>query len=64
MVNVCKLSKSFNSGKTFALNNVSFQLEKGKSYGVIGESGSGKTTLTRLLCGLELPTSGEISIDN
>ena len=63
MVKVLNISKSFDKGDSYALKNVSFSLEKGKSFVVIGESGSGKTTLIRLLCGLETPSEGIISIN-
>lgn len=45
------------------LNNISFEIEKGKSIGIIGESGSGKSTLARILVGLENYSSGQILID-
>ncbi len=32
-------------------------------YGLLGADGAGKTTLMRLLCGLQMPTSGEIVLD-
>jgi peptide/nickel transport system ATP-binding protein len=44
-----------------AVDGVSFSIEKGEVFGIVGESGSGKTTLGRLVLGLTLPTSGEIS---
>lgn len=46
-----------------AVDGVSFELEKGKTLGIIGESGSGKTTLMRVIMGLEKHTSGSIHFD-
>ena len=42
-----------------ALDDVSFNVQKGTTTAVVGESGSGKTTVARILLGLEIPTSGE-----
>jgi len=44
------------------LNEVSFELAKGRSLAIAGESGSGKSTLLGLLAGLDRPTRGEITI--
>lgn len=46
------------------ITNVSLRLESGKIYGLRGKNGAGKTMLLRLICGLVLPTSGKITIDN
>ena len=43
-----------------AVDNVSFDLEARKTFGLVGESGCGKTTTAKLLLGLEVPTEGEI----
>jgi peptide/nickel transport system ATP-binding protein len=48
------------SGKTLALDNVSFSLEEFTTLGVVGESGCGKTTLAKILLGLIPQSSGEI----
>lgn len=49
---------------TTALYDVSLDLVRGTTFGIVGESGCGKSTLARLLVGLEAPTSGTISIDS
>jgi peptide/nickel transport system ATP-binding protein len=43
-----------------AVDEVSFSLRAGETFGLVGESGSGKTTLARLLVGLDRPTKGRI----
>lgn len=43
-----------------ALQDVSFEIKKGESVGLIGRNGSGKSTLLQLICGILKPTSGSI----
>lgn len=50
-------------GHDAALRNVSFELEDGKNYALMGANGAGKSTLLSLLCGLELPQSGSLTVD-
>lgn len=47
-----------------AVSNVTCKFETGRMYAIIGHSGSGKSTLLSLLAGLDLPTKGEIYVDN
>ena len=44
----------------WALKNVSFELKKGETVGIIGRNGSGKSTLLQMICGTLNPTSGSI----
>lgn len=53
------LSYSYD-GKKQILQNINYNFEKGKVYGIIGKSGAGKTTLLSLLSGLAIPTGGNI----
>lgn len=56
MIEANQLHKKF--GKVKALNGVSFQVNEGELFGVIGPDGAGKTTLFRILISLLLPDSG------
>jgi ABC-2 type transport system ATP-binding protein/lipopolysaccharide transport system ATP-binding protein len=46
-----------------AVNNISLQVEKGMTFGVIGENGSGKSTLLKLVAGIAKPTSGRLKVE-
>src|SRR6478736_8799654 len=59
--NLTKIYKSAEK-KLTVLDSVSFQAEQGTSLSIIGPSGSGKTTLLGLCAGLDVPTSGTISL--
>ena len=61
---VKNVSKVYGSGEntTTALNNVSFEIEKGKFTIIVGQSGAGKTTLLNLLGGMDSITSGSIIV--
>ena len=61
MLQVSNLCKSF--GELKAVDDVSFELEKGQALAIIGPSGGGKSTILRLLNGLEKPDSGSILIN-
>ena len=45
------------------LHGVSFALEPGRVYGLLGENGAGKSTLSRCVSFLERPTSGTVRVD-
>jgi ABC-type polysaccharide/polyol phosphate transport system ATPase subunit len=45
-----------------ALNDVSLRVEKGKTFGLIGENGSGKSTLLKVVSGIAKPTSGTVTV--
>ena len=60
----CKfLTKSFNRGHVRAVDNISFDVEKGELFGLIGPDGAGKTTIFRMLTTLLLPDRGSAEVD-
>ena len=61
IIEIHNLSKSY--GKTTALDNVSFNVEQGELFGLIGPDGAGKTTLFRLLTTLLTPDEGSAIVD-
>lgn len=61
MIEVRNLTKAY--GPNVVLQDVSFTLEPGRVYGLLGVNGAGKTTTMQLLTGYLIPTSGEVLID-
>ena len=60
-IEVDNISKSY--GKVKALDGVSFSVDKGEIFGLIGPDGAGKTSMYRILCTLLLPDSGTATVD-
>ncbi len=58
------LTKEFSDGElaVSVLQDISFSVQKGETVSIMGRSGAGKTTLLQLLGGLDLPTSGTITL--
>ncbi len=44
----------------WALRDISFQLEKGQTLGLVGPNGCGKSTLLQIVCGILQPTTGRV----
>ena len=62
LLEIKNLKKYFSTprGELHAVDNVTLNIEKGKTIGVVGESGCGKSTLGKTLMRLYTPTAGEI----
>ena len=60
-IEVNNVSKSY--GNVKALDDVSFAVQKGEVFGLIGPDGAGKTSMYRILCSLLLPEAGTTSVD-
>ena len=58
-----KISSMNQNKKLIALDNVSFDILKGKTIGIIGLNGSGKTTLLRTIAGIYTPDSGSVKTE-
>src|SRR3954466_5139554 len=66
LLEIRNLTKRFplrGGGVVRAVEDISFSIKRGETFALVGESGCGKTTVTRLVLGLEKPTSGEIRFE-
>ena len=62
MIKIQNLTKYY--GNFCAVNDVSFEIQKGEILGLLGPNGAGKTTIYRILTGYLGPTSGTIQVKN
>lgn len=58
MYKLNNIYKSYDNEKTFVLDNLSFEFNKGDFVSIIGKSGTGKTTLLKILATINRPTKG------
>ena len=71
LIEIQNLSKSFNDNffsensknSVMAVNDVSFKIKEGESFGLVGESGSGKSTIAKMIVNLYQPSMGDIFFD-
>ena len=72
LVEIKNLKKTFDDNffsedskkSVMAVDDVSFKIKEGESFGLVGESGSGKSTIAKMIVNLYKPTSGDIDFDN
>ena len=72
LIQVKNLSKTFDDNfftensknSIMAVNDVSFKIKEGESFGLVGESGSGKSTIAKMIVNLYKPSKGDIFFDN
>ena len=57
------LGLNVTASKHYALNDVSFQVNKGETIGIIGTNGSGKSTCLKIITGVLNPTSGNVKVN-
>ena len=61
-IKTCKLTKKYKD--KVAVNEIDLLIKKGELFSLLGVNGAGKTTTIKMLSGLILPTSGDISIND
>ncbi|MEX1375929.1 MAG: ABC transporter ATP-binding protein [Eubacteriales bacterium] len=62
MISVKNLSHSYNNDGKLAVNNISFEVEKGETFGFLGPSGAGKSTTQGVLTGLLKLQKGDVEV--
>jgi lipopolysaccharide transport system ATP-binding protein len=54
---------SATAGMFHALSDVSFEINKGEAFGIIGRNGAGKSTILKIIAGITKPTTGNMTVD-
>ena len=58
-----KIRGTYKVNEFMAVNNVSFELEKGDLLGIVGSNGAGKSTLLKVISGIMCPSTGKIAVN-
>ncbi|MBS1660206.1 MAG: ABC transporter ATP-binding protein [Bacteroidetes bacterium] len=64
MITLDHITKTYNKGQFTAVKDISFEVQPGELFGLIGPDGAGKTTLFRILTTLLLPDQGRAVVNN
>lgn len=69
MIHIENVTKEYDlprgqTGQLIAADNLSLEVPTGEIFGVVGPNGAGKTTTLKMVCGLMMPTSGRITVNN
>ncbi len=62
-IDIVNLTKTYGKEKTVAVDNITFSVNKGELFGLIGPDGAGKTSIFRMLTTLLLPDKGSATVD-
>ena len=63
VVSIKKVSKTYDNDFQ-ALKNITLDIKKNEILALLGPNGAGKTTMISIICGIVIPTSGSVTVDN
>ena len=63
IVSIKELSKKYDNDFQ-ALKNITLDIKKNEIIALLGPNGAGKTTMISIICGIVIPTSGSVTVDN
>jgi ABC-2 type transport system ATP-binding protein len=63
VIEIIKVSKSYNRGKVKAVDNLTLTVQPGEIFGFLGPNGAGKTTTIKMIVGLLRPDAGRVAVE-